>query len=61
MGILSQSHDGIHLRILPTLLQVFLKYLLYCRRKAFNEDDFDKIKELSNLNLSYQLAQRYYY
>ena len=47
MRILSQLHDGIHLKILPTLLEVFLRHLTYCRGKAFNEA-YDKINEFSN-------------
>ena len=46
MGTSSQSHDGIHSEILSTLLEVFLRHLSYCRRKAFNEPD-DKINEFS--------------
>ena len=49
MGTSSQSHDGIHLKILPTLLEMFPRYLSYCRRKAFNEAD-DEINEFSNLD-----------
>ena len=47
MGTSPKSHDGIHLKILPTLLEVFLRHLSYCRRKAFN-DTYDKIIEFSN-------------
>ena len=36
-----------HLKILPALLEVFLRHLSYCRRKAFNEA-YDKINEFSN-------------
>ena len=47
MGIWSQSHDGIHFKILPTLLEVFLRHLSYCLGKAFNEG-YDKINEFSS-------------
>ena len=43
----SQSHHGIHLKILPTLLDVCVRYLSYCRSKAFKEA-YDKINEFSN-------------
>ena len=45
----SQSHDSIHLKILPKFLEVFLRHLYfsYCRRKAFNEA-YDKINEFSD-------------
>ena len=36
-----------HLNILPALLEVFLRHLSYCRRKAFNEA-YDKINEFPN-------------
>ena len=47
IGISSQSYDYIHLKILPTLLEVFLRHFSYCRRKAFNKTN-DKINEFSN-------------
>ena len=56
MGTLSQSHDGIHSEILSTLLEVFLRHLSYCRRKAFNEPDH-KINEFSNFK--YNLVSRF--
>ena len=56
MGILSQPHDGIHLKILHTLLEVFLRHLSYCRRKALNEAH-DKINEFSNFK--YNLVSRF--
>ena len=56
MGTSSQSHDCIHLKILPTLLEVFLGHLFYCRRKAFNEA-YDKINEFSNFK--YNLVSRF--
>ena len=43
----SQSHDGIHLKIIPTLLEMFLRHLSYFCRKAFYED-CDKIIKFSN-------------
>ena len=44
----SQFHDGVQLKILPTLLEVFLRHLSYCRRKAFHDDGYDKINEFFN-------------
>ena len=29
-------------------MQVFLRHITYCQRKAFYEDEYDKINELSN-------------
>ena len=52
----SQLHDEIHLKILPTLLELFLRYFSYCRRKAFNEA-YDKINEFSNFK--YNLVSRF--
>ena len=48
MGTSSHSHDGVKLEILPTLIEVFLRYLSFCQRKAFYEDGYNKIHELSN-------------
>ena len=55
MGISSQLHDGIHLKIQLTLLEGILRHLCYCRRKAFNEA-YDKINEFSRFkfNLAWQ-------
>ena len=47
MGPASQSHDGIHLKILPSLLEMFLRHLSYCLLKGFYED-YDEINEFSN-------------
>ena len=52
MGTSSQSHDAIHLNILPILLQVFLMHLFCCRRKAFNEG-YDKINRFSNFKYNF--------
>ena len=46
----SQFHDGVGLKTLPTLLEVFLRHLSYCRRKAFHDDGYEKINELFNFN-----------
>ena len=43
----SQFYYGVHLKILPIILQVFLRHLSYWRRKAFY-----KIDELSNFRCS---------
>ena len=56
MGISFQLHNGIHLKILPTILEGFLRHLSYCYRKAFNEA-YDKINEFSNVK--YNLVSRF--
>ena len=63
MGASSQFNDGVQLKILPTLSEVFLRHLSYCRRQAFQDDGYDKInvKTLSVSCLSLQQAQRYCY
>ena len=48
METLSQFHDVIHLKILPTLLEVFLRHLSYCLRKIFYQG-YDKIDKFSNI------------
>ena len=48
MGVSSQFHDEVELKIPPTLLEVFLRHLSYCCRKVFHDDGFDKINELFN-------------
>ena len=45
----SQFYDSIHLKILPTLLEVILMHLF----KACHEDGYDKINELSNFKCSF--------
>ena len=58
MDTSSQSQDGIHVKILPTVLEVFLKHLSYCRRKVFYED-YDKTNEFSNFkrNLVFRFSK----
>ena len=48
MATSSHTHDGIKLEILQTLIEVFLRHVTFCRRKAFYGDGYDKIQELSN-------------
>ena len=43
MGASSQSHDGVPLKILPILLEVFVRHFSCCIRKAFHDDGYDKI------------------
>ena len=43
------THDGVKLEILQTLIEVFLRNINFCRRKAFYGDGYKKIQELSNL------------
>ena len=45
----SQFYDGVHLKILATLSEVILTHLF----KAFHEDGYDKINELSNFKFSF--------
>ena len=49
MATSSRTHDGIKLEILQILIEVFLRHVNFCRRKAFYGDGYDKISELSNL------------
>ena len=44
----SQIYDGVHLKSIPTLLEVILMQLF----KACLEDGYDKINELSNFKCS---------
>ena len=48
MGASSRFHGSVQLKTLPTLLEVFLAHLSFCRRKAFHDDGYDKINELFN-------------
>ena len=48
MATSSRTHDGIKLEILQILIEVFLRHVNFCRRKAFYGDGYDKISELSN-------------
>ena len=41
MGNSSYSHDGVKLKFLSTLTDVFLRHLSFCRRKAFYEDGYN--------------------
>ena len=43
-----QSHDDICFKILPTLLEVYSRYIFYYQKEAFFEDKYDQIKELQN-------------
>ena len=47
MGTTFHLHD-MKLEILPALIEVFLRHLSFCRRKAFYEDGYNKSYELSN-------------
>ena len=51
MRVSVQTHESIHLKTLHTLLQVFLRYLSYCRSKAFNEV-WDEINKFSNFKFN---------
>ena len=42
------THDDVKLEILQTLIEVFLRHINFCWRKAFYGDGYDKIQELFN-------------
>ena len=44
----SPTHNGVKLEILQTLIEVFLRHVNFCRRKAFSGNGYDKISKLSN-------------
>ena len=48
MTISSPTHNGVKLEILQTLIEVFLRHVNFCRRKAFSGNGYDKISKLSN-------------
>ena len=50
MGTSSIFHNGIHLKILFTLIYLFHRDITYCQRKAFYEDKYDKINDSQILN-----------
>ena len=47
MATSPHTHDGVKLEIVQTPLEVFLKHI-FCRRKAFYGDSYEKIQELSD-------------
>ena len=53
----SQFHDGVQLKIFPTLLEVLLRYLSYCCRKGFHDDGYDKINELVILSFTSKISE----
>ena len=48
MASFDRTHEDIKLEIFPILIEVFIRHLSFCRRKAFYEDGYDKINELDN-------------
>ena len=50
MGTSSQSHDDVHLKILPTLLEALLRHLSYCHGKGFHEGYDRKLMSSQILN-----------
>ena len=44
----SYTHNSVKLEMLQTLIEVFLRYVTFCRRKTFYGDGYDKIQELFN-------------
>ena len=53
MGGSSQFYDDIQLKILPTLLQLFLRHPSYHSKKAFHDDGYDKTNELFNFKCKF--------
>ena len=56
MGDFSQFYDDVELKILPALLEVFLRHFSYCRVKTFHDGKYDKLNELFNFNVILSLA-----
>ena len=52
MGASSQFHDRVHLKIILTILEVFLSNISYYRRKAFYEDGYKEVIKLPSFNLA---------
>ena len=48
MGSFDKTHEDVKLEIFPTLIEVFIRHLSFCRRKAFYKDGYNKINELDN-------------
>ena len=48
MGLYNNTHENIKLEIFPILIEVFLRHLSFCRRKAFYKDGYNKINGLDN-------------
>ena len=49
--------NGVQLKtLLPTILEVFLKHLSYCRRQVFHDDGFDKVNNSLTLTVILPLA-----
>ena len=48
MRLHPRSHDGIRLKLLSILLEVHLRYISYCQKQAFFEDQYHQLNELQN-------------
>ena len=48
MGLFYKTFEDVRLEIYPILIEVFLRHLSFCRKKAFYEDRYNKINELDN-------------
>ena len=48
MGLFDRTHEDVKLEIFPTFIEVFIRHLSFCRRKAFYKDGYNKINELDN-------------
>ena len=44
----NKTHEDVKLEIFPILIEVFLRHLSFCRRKAFYKDGYKNINELDN-------------
>ena len=48
LGSFDKTHEDVKLEIFPTLIEVFIRRLSFCRRKAFYKDGYNNINELDN-------------
>ena len=48
LGSFDKTHEDVKLEIFPTLIEVFIRHLSFCRRKAFYKDGYNNINELDN-------------
>ena len=44
--VANKTHEDVKLEIFPILIEVFLRHLSFCRRKAFYKDGYNEINEL---------------
>ena len=48
LGSFDKTHEDVKLEIFPTLIEVFIRHLSFCRRKTFYKDGYNKINEFDN-------------